>query len=238
MRSMFVLSSIVLMTTLGSASATTFTGSAVGSWGTPTGTAQGDVYTVTNHDVGGVASFDFGVADTGSFDNLFTFNGVGSDGAAGFSANPEQIFDVGHFTYANGSTFNWSQYTSIGLSIDLIIAGVGPITFTYDFAIDATPNNTGNPILDGDIVTITDGITSTNFVYNGVSYTLALDGFSTDGGTTITSQFLSPEGSTADADIYATITSHVAAVPEPGSLALFGAAVLGLGFVSRGRARI
>ena len=105
--------------------------------------------------------------------------------------------------------------------------------FAYDFSIDLTPNTTGNPVTDGDIVTITNGLTSKTFTVGGTAYTLQLLGFSTNGGATFTSQFLSPEGSTANADIYATITSNVLPVPEPATLALLGSGILALGMARR-----
>ena len=218
--------------------AATFAGKAVGSWTNLQATGTGNVDSITNADAGGIASFSFGVG-AGTAPNLFTFNGVGSDGGPGFSANAEQAFDIGHFTYFNGTTTNFPQLSSIDLGIMLTLTSplANTSNFLYDFGIDLTPNTTGNPVLDGDIVTISNGLTNVTFTSGSTVYTLMLVGFSTNGGATYTSQFLSPEDSTATADIYATITSHVLPVPEPRGAALLALGIAGLIASARARRR-
>ncbi len=227
--------------TLGLTSATQaapiFTGSAVGTWQNLQAAGTGNVYSISNNDAvnHGSAVFRFGVG-SGTGPNTFTFNGVGSDpSTAAFNTMENTPFNIGSFNYLNGNTTNYPANSSIDLGIALSLTS--PVTnntnFAYEFGIDLTPNTTGNPVSDGDIVTIANGLTSTDFTANGTTYTLQLLGFSTDGGKTFTSQFLSPEGSTANADIYATITTNVMAVPEPGTLGLLGGGLFVLGMTLR-----
>jgi hypothetical protein len=224
-----------------------FTGSAVGAWGATTGGVDNPHPDVTESNRDGaatgsaaskIATLSFGSVTP----NIFTFDGAGSNvGSAvgAFSAAAGTLFDIGRFTYKNGNN------TTIGTSIDAVSLGItltltSPLSntsnYSYNFGIDITPNNTGNPVTDGDIVTISNGISSSTFSYNGINYTLALEGFSTNGGHTFTSQFLSPEGSTATADIYAVINQpSLIAVPEPLSVALFGSGLIALTMVKRRR---
>ena len=150
-----------------------------------------------------------------------------------------QLFDIGRFTYFNGTTSIGSNIDAVSLGINLTLtnpadASPGTSAYNYNFGIDITPNNTGDPVLDGDIVTISNGITSGTFTSGGLTYTLALKGFSTNGGETFTTNFLSPEGSNARADIYAVINQpQLVGVPEPATMTLLGVSIAGLGALRR-----
>ena len=76
------------------ARAVVFDGTAVGSWVNPAGTFG---FSITNADAGGTADIEWGVPVPGSFTNLFTFDGVGSDGGPGWSTPDETAFKIGDF---------------------------------------------------------------------------------------------------------------------------------------------
>jgi hypothetical protein len=226
-----------------------FAGSVVGSWGATTAGSDNPTPNVTesNKDANnnGVARLTFGTPD-GTPANFFTFDGAGSDphsAVAAFSnVAAGQLFDLGRFTYYNGTTAIGTAIDAVALGLALSLTSPSDATppnsnYNYNFTLDITPNVTGNPVLDGDKVTIANGVTSSTFTSGGVSYTLALKGFSTDGGATFTNTFLSPEGSTATADIYAVINQpSLVQVPEPSSIALLGAGLAGV-MTLRRRAR-
>lgn len=79
--------------------------------------------------------------------------------------------------------------------------------FDFLFNIVNTPNETGDPVLDGDRLRFSNaGLSRQFFIYEGREYTLELMGFSTDGGLTQVGQFNSPEESVAEATLYGRIT--------------------------------
>jgi hypothetical protein len=221
-----------------------FSGSATGSWVNSVAGSDNphpDV-TTTNADSTGVATFDFGIGD-GTPPNIFTFDGAGSNTGSAVPAFSNVAagtqFDIGHFTYYNGNTTAGTAVDSVSLSISLNLtsptgASPDPTSYSYGLSIDITPNTTGNAVTDGDIVTILNGVTSGTFTADGVTYTLFLEGFSTDGGQTFTQQFLSPEESTAQADIYA-IIQQPSLIPEPVSLSLLGSGMFVMGVLRRRR---
>lgn len=232
--------------------AATFSGTATGSWGAYSGGAANsspDV-TETNHDANtaGVARLTFGTPSDNIGTNVFTFDGAGSDTSSivsGFSAvSAGQVFDIGRFTYFNGTTGIGTNISAVSLGIALHLtapADASPpnSSYNYNFGITVTPNThddstPAGAAADADIVTISNGLTSTTFTSGGITYTLALLGFSTNGGTSYTTSFDSPERSTATADIFAVINQpSLLAVPEPAALS-----ILGVGLVAAGIARV
>jgi hypothetical protein len=60
-----------------------------------------------------------------------------------------------------------------------------------------------------------------------VDYTLQILGFSTDGGSTITTEFISQEDNDNSADLYARLRAQ-SDVPAPGALSLFAIGLAGL----------
>jgi hypothetical protein len=207
------------------ASAIVFTGTATGSWTNPDATFG---YSIANNDAGGTATVNWGTPATTNFNNQFEFDGVGSDGLPGWSANLNDVFLLGDFAYRNGAVTN-HDFNGVDLSVTLDMVSPLALTesFDFDFRVTNTPNNTGNPVLDGDIVTVINTLSTTVFNFAGTNYTLEILGFSSDGGATVRTDFSSPEGATANAGIYGRITGNI---PEPGSLALVALGLIGLGF--------
>lgn len=214
------------------ANAAIFSGSATGSWEDVVSTDSSDVYSILNNDVGGVASFNWGEGGAypaTTFDNQFTFNGVGSDSGE-WSVEEDIAFLLGDFTYRNGSTYNSTGVDGVDLDVAISLTNPGSMnyTFTSFFSITNTPNTTGNPTLDGDIVTLAN-TTGNTFTFAGAEYTLDILGFSKDSGNTFAYDFSSPEGAIQAAGLYGKISKTGGAqVPEPATIFLLGSGLLGL----------
>lgn len=160
---------------------------------------------------------------------------------SGWSANDGSSFLIGDFSYRNGSVFSQStNFTGIDLAVELLIDNpIGVMeSFVFDFNVTNTPNTTGDPVLDGDIVTAFNPGSQSSFNYLGTEYALELLGFSSDAGMTTRTDFSSPEDQTASAGIYAQIVAvdgsggggggGVNTVPEPSSFALLAISVIGM----------
>ena len=175
-------------------------GTSSGSFSEPVEDTPGAVVNITSENGGTNNRFLWGVPAEGSIDNLVQFDGVD------FGTEVGRQFKLGQLFYQNGSTFN-NFDGDFGFSLDVDIKGVDELdSFDFLFNILNTPNVTGDPVKDGDRLRFsTGGLTPQSFAFNGSTYTVALDGFSTDGGETITSGFDAPEQSFEIANLYGSI---------------------------------
>ena len=183
---LILLSILILFTVSGVAIATSFHGTAVGSWEN-VDSQSSDRFSVFNHDDWSVAIFRWGMPfDT--FDNKFTFNGKGGGLIdSQWIAEIGDPFLLGDFSYRNERTGFSSTVKGVDLNIALSLSSptgmnADPFLFDFSFYINNTPNTTGDPLLDADIVTIGNTSPPAEFEYLGADYILEVLGFSSDGG--------------------------------------------------------
>lgn len=143
-------------------------------------------------------------------------------------------FMMGTFTHNNRTIALGTGIESVQLDLefDFLDADTDP-NFVSAMSMvfhTETPNNADqcedDAVPCNDIVTIGDEINLIeNFTYLGQLYQLKVLGFSIDGGSSFSNQFITQENLANTADLYAIITP-VSDVPEPGTMLLIGAGLI------------
>ena len=143
-------------------------------------------------------------------------------GSAGFNVAPETFFTVASVSYFNGITFIGDQGVDGALTVEFDApVGLGTQSFDFNYDFTVTPNNTGDPVLDGDFLDFRYPALPNFIVIGDDEYTLAIVGFRLPSGQILNTLQL-PEGSTVQADILARFTTD--RVPAPGAAGLLAIA--------------
>lgn len=164
-------------------------------------------------------------------------SGLGFTGVGETEIEPNIVFELGQLRHFNNPILGGTAASAADLSIDLSFAEIGLQKFDFTLEIDETtnsgiceyPSEPGNPCADA--ISWNNAFSSHEFSYQGGEYNLQLIGFSNSPGGSIKNQFISQEGGTSSAHLFATINqlSEPEPVPEPATG--IGLAVLGMYFV-------
>ena len=133
--------------------------------------------------------------DTGSGQSGLGFTGVSPPSTTFETETP---FELGQLRHFNNPVFA-PVVTSIDLNVATVFSdpAVSP-SFTFTFAVNETPNDTGDPVLDQDYIYFPSSFPDETFTIGDTIYTLKLLGFGPD-AENLVSQFASPEGTTNSA---------------------------------------
>jgi hypothetical protein len=209
----------LLCATVPSAWAVAFAGGALGEWQDPVAT-QG--VSIVNEDNMGVATLEWGTPAEGSVSSRLQFDGV-----QGWNATLDELVLIGTLDYRNGAvTATDLSGVDLSVTLELVAPTLASTTYDFFFDIENTPNDCMPlPGCADDRIRLRTPRSRSDFLYDGVAYTLVLAGFSEDGGASITAEFSSPEEGERGAGLYARIQRSVPA-PPPAMLLLAGLPVL------------
>ncbi len=156
-----------------------------------------------------------------------------------FSTETGSIFAFGNLDYFNGTIASTSGANGVDFLVTLALTT--PVnTESFDFAFNLLNTvNTSDPLASADIVELNGAFSTSSFNYLGTDYTLEFLGFGTivGSGYTTVNQFHVLESGSANAQLLGRITAAPATVPEPGTIALFGIGLLGMGILAARRRR-
>ncbi len=243
--SAITLTTIALLGVADRAHAFNVSGTSSGSWEMPVAQDRSGYEWLSNENSGTDNRLTWGIGTPDSFSNYVQYDGVN------FNSGLNSVFNLGNLSYRNGSTYGNTTFAydsgkldaDIPLNIAMSLVSPSPVTLSFNFLFNilSRPNETGDPVLDGDRLRFSmAGSTSQTLNYGGMDYTLQLLGFSSDGGNTVFSEFNSPEETTATASLYGKITGvERPAEPVPEPITLMGSALglLGLRLASGRRSK-
>lgn len=143
-------------------------------------------------------------------------SGLGFQGTSNLTFDLNQVFQIGTLTHYNNAIAAGTAASTVNLGLNLNFSGlpVASQTFNFSFNIDETPN-VGDvskcPYYSvtacSDKISFSTPKNVNSFSIAGVDYTLQLVGFSETANGTPVTNFISQEGSSNSAYLYAKITA-------------------------------